>query len=102
MTYEELEKAMMELFGPHFTLAYEELRQRILPGYAYTVDLGSKESKESRSIKLQTGRGGVLLIIDECEKKGVLPYILAEGIIVHTEKGSFPISQVKISNDGTY
>jgi hypothetical protein len=96
MTEEELRKAIAEgFFGPDLT--YEELRERVLPGYAYSISSGNNVVHEGvRNVNLQTGKGGVLLIIDACEKQGVPPGLLAKDIIVHTDMGSFPLSEVKI------
>ena len=84
ITKEEIEEALKELF-PDMT--YQELRDKILDGYWYKImppDL-TESHKESRAIAMNTGKGGVLMVLDNCEKLHIPAGIIAKDIFVYVE-----------------
>lgn len=86
VTKEEIEQALKELFPDH-GLSYQELKDKILDGYWYKImpmDL-TESHKDSRNIAMNTGRGGVLMFLDQCEKYFIPAGVIAENIFAYVE-----------------
>jgi len=78
-------------------LTFQELRDKILNGYWYSIVTGKPPYKSNtRQVKINTGRGGVLSYIDACENLGFESADqVAESIICHTGHGDFNMLELK-------
>ena len=85
VTLDQIKEAIDEYFGKEvLSLTYAELRERVLSGYTYKID--------SPGLTAHTGKGGVLLCLDKCEKAGVPAGMIAKSIICYTDMGPYPLS----------
>lgn len=99
ITKEDIEKAIKEVWGEDADkLTYDELRSRVLTGYWYSIN-SNNEGKQIRKTKINTGSGGALAILDQCEKAGLPAFIIAQDIICYTDQGPYPLSQLKVKKN---
>jgi hypothetical protein len=78
-------------------LTYQQLRDKVLIGYWYSIVTGDPPYKKTRSTKINTGRGGVLTYIDACERLGLQSAdSVATSIICHTDHGDFNMLELKV------
>jgi hypothetical protein len=105
LTLSHLRNAIREFFhgkqkpvGPS-KLTYQQLRDKILNGYWYSITTGDPPYKKHdiRRTTIHTGRGGILSYIDACENLGLQNAdSVAESIICHTGHGDFNMLEVSI------
>jgi hypothetical protein len=94
ITKEQIESALADMFhGMDVSLTYEELRSRILSGYAYSI-----ESSGQRKLVLNTGKGGALLYIDACEENGLPACVVANSITCYTDDGPYTMTHLKVKH----
>lgn len=67
-------KKFFEIRNAACKITYDDVRDRILPGYMYKVT-----SDKSFCI---TGNGGILIFIDACQKQGISPCTCMDNIHV--------------------
>lgn len=79
-------------------MTIEELKERILKGYFYTIkQIGYDLIPDTeRKLILQTGHGGVLQFIDICIEGGIPIDDIADSISVHTDEGEHNIKNVTV------
>lgn len=64
-------------------ITYNALKEKILPGYSYKIYSGYKPYPGSRSVSAITGKGGVIMYIEACEKTSMPAGWCAESIFVY-------------------
>ena len=80
-------------------LTYQQLREKVLTGYWYSILSGKApyDVKNQRTVRVKTGKGGILSYIDACENLGIeTADQVAESIICHTDHGDFNMLELKV------
>lgn len=75
----------------------DNLKQRILSGYAYSFRGPAAEPEPGmRRISINTGQGGVFLMIDALRGRGLPDSFIEDQILVHLDIGTVPLSLLTI------
>lgn len=89
-----IEETIVELYEP----LVPGIEERLLTGYAYTIDSPSTETL--RSIRISTGKGGVMMYVDACRKNGLPERMIAESITVQTDQGPITLDKLTVKKNG--
>lgn len=88
---------LKETYGEKWNMTYEDLKSKVVSGYTYsTANNDFPRKKGERVVKLHTGSGGALLLIETFEKDGLPAILAAESILCHTDQGVYPLSRLTI------
>lgn len=99
ISVDELTKAFNEYYDKinngKSAITYSELKGKILPGYNYR--LSSEGGYGTRSLNMHTGRGGVILAIEQFEKAGLPAYIAQDAIEVFVNGKYHPLKTASVN-----
>ena len=78
-------------------MEYSDLRDKVLRGYAYRIGGSDRPVVEGeRRVMLQTGRGGVLVYLAQCESGGLPAELAGDDIQVLLEDGWHRIMELSV------